>query len=113
MSITLFDRVEFAAIRLFNRTIGKYLFNWDHNGIMFLGYGFMLKSTVAALNSPRAMANLKAGLTHEEFCEVYRTLESTSMLPRPELPDGNFTSSQKAKYGITLLFNKVYVYRTN
>lgn len=112
MEITL-DGVLFAMERAYNRSIGKYVFNWDHESITIFGFSFMLKSTIDFRYSPEANKNLHVGLTAEQIRELNQAMEAISVLPRPGFPDGTFTDRQKQEHGITLIANFVYVYRVN
>ena len=111
MNITIWDRLYYASERIFNRTFGKVL-NWNHERLTICGISFMLKSEVAFSYSKVAMDNLRGNMTDVQWAEFRTNIPSTCILPKPDLPNGEYTASQKHKYGITLLFNTIYMFRT-
>jgi hypothetical protein len=112
VEITEADRLLFTARRFYNRTLGAYVLGWSHDQLTIFGYTIVPKHTVNALHSKQARENLKAGLSDDEYREVCQTLAMISVLPRPDLPDGSFSDRQKAEYGIWLVWNRLYIFRT-
>jgi hypothetical protein len=64
------------------------------------------------LYSKQASENLKSGLSVDEYREVCQALAMIRVLPRPDLPGGSFSGRQKAEYGIRLVWNRLYIFRT-
>jgi hypothetical protein len=112
VDITKTDRALFAVRRFYNRTFGAHVLNWSHDRFAIFGYSITLKRDVDALHSMQARENLRAGLSADEYREVRQVLAMISVLPQPEQPDGSFSDRQKAEYGIRLIWNRLYIFRT-
>ena len=104
------DRILFLARRIYNRTVGTYIFGWTHDRLMIFGYSIMPKLAVTTLYSKQGLANLRTGLQVGQYREVDQALEIVSVLPKPELPDGLFSERQMAEHGIWLFWNRYYVF---
>jgi hypothetical protein len=112
MKITFADRALFACRRFYNRTVGVYVLSWSHDRLTIFGYSIISKQTVDALHSKQARENLRAGLSDDACREVCQALEMISVLPKLDLPDGTFSDRQMAEHGISLVWNRFYVFTT-
>jgi hypothetical protein len=112
VEITKTDRALFGMRRFYNRTLGTHVLGWSHDRLTIFGYSIMSKHAVDALYSKQASENLKAGLSADEYREVCQVLAMIRVLPRPDLTDGSFSDRQKAEYGIRLVWNRLYIFRT-
>jgi uncharacterized membrane protein (DUF4010 family) len=112
LKITVADRVLFAVRRFYNRTFGAHVLNWSNDRLTIFGISIMTKNAVVALHSKQACENLRAGLSNDEYREVWEALAMISVLPWPSLPDGTFSDMQKAEHGIRLVWHRFYVFST-
>jgi hypothetical protein len=101
----------FALHRAYNRSLGKYVLNWDHESLSLFGYNFILKRTLAQRHDRARYDALRAGLCDADFDELLLNLAILEAWPRPHLPGGNYTQQQRSAYRILTLFDTVHVHR--
>lgn len=100
MEITIADRMIFTIRRIYNRTVGKYIFSCDYCGPTIFGISVISKQRVEMMFSKEADSNLKDGLSAEEYRSLRDTFDSIRILPRPGLPNFTFTETQKYEHNI-------------
>jgi hypothetical protein len=110
MTISATDRVLFLIRRIYNRTIGKYIFSCDFYGPTIFGISCISKSAVERMFSTKSDRKLKDGLTTSEYQKLRSTLDSIRILPRPELPSHTFSDEQKDEFNIRQIGNLFYIF---
>jgi hypothetical protein len=99
-------KAEFLLSVAYNRTMGKYILNWDSDNITLFGFVFIRQQTLAEKYPIE-----KYDIVDEKFRERLRENDYFWNWPRPALRDGTYSQQQKDKYGIRLIFKDIYVHR--
>lgn len=96
---------------IYNRTLGRYILNWDEECISLFGFCFIEKTMLAFLYSKEAYDFLREGLNDKEWEIIKSCHDNTNAWPKPALANGNYSKIQMDDHKIYSLFNRYYVHR--